>query len=540
MGAAREGVRGREHTKSLAIALVDEVRRLARRAGDLLVARGTLARAEDVVLLTGPELRAALRGAPVSRALLARRRRRLDGAARLPAPRDVDLDAPGEETPDAMRWRGVGVSGGIGVGPARVAGAGEMPRLAGGEVLVAPVLDAAMGPALSAAAGAVIEIGGVLSHGAVVARELGIPCVVDVRGATAAIRDGERLLVDGGTGEVRRLADERGGDGAPPEEAPLVPASAEDEAFHVLEDHPRARESVYVNAQDAASGLCLVASAGVRRGARGEALVALGMPDGRVLFGLELERARIDGASIRVGRFEAAGAPFALRFEGRLSVHEPESFPPGPVPLLLAPRTAEVRLELRLAPTTPAIEFARTLPEELRALLTPLGAHHVEQSGRWTGRIDVFGQAWTFDGTGSRDHSWGRREWDAAEWWRLFTFRLGDDLAVHALSVQVNGRRVDGGFLWRDGRAARLARVLYAPRTDGTSFDLEVTPATGPALRVVGRVRRRLTVPVDPERRLGPHLAGRPWRLRLHERFADYAGEGRRGHGMAEITARSS
>ena len=82
---------------------------------------------------------------------------------------------------------------------------GTPPRIAPGEILVAPVLDAALGPLLASCAGAVAEMGGVLSHGSVVARELGVPCVVDVRGVMSTLRDGEIVLVDGSSGEVRRI-----------------------------------------------------------------------------------------------------------------------------------------------------------------------------------------------------------------------------------------------------------------------------------------------------------------------------------------------
>jgi hypothetical protein len=70
------------------------------------------------------------------------------------------------------------------------------------------------------------------------------------------------------------------------------------------------------------------------------------------------------------------------------------------------------------------------------------------------------------------------------------------------------------------------------------SFELEITTAAGPPLRLRGRVWRTVTVPVQLERRPWRHLAGRPYRLILHENFTVYEGEGRRGHGMAEITQR--
>jgi hypothetical protein len=53
---------------------------------------------------------------------------------------------------------------------------------------------------------------------------------------------------------------------------------------------------------------------------------------------------------------------------------------------------------------------------------------------------------------GSRDHSWGRRDWEALDSSRLFIASFGEDLAVHALAVTVRGKSVEGGYVWRDGR----------------------------------------------------------------------------------------
>src|SRR5207245_294768 len=154
-----------------------------------------------------------------------------------------------------------------------------------------------------------------------------------------------------------------------------------------------------------------------------------------------------------VGRGSVAWGPQRLRFEGRLSSHEAAGFPPSPIPLLLSPRTVPVSIDLTLAPTTPAIDLCQGLAADALDALRPLGRHHVEQSGRWRGSLHVEGRAIPFDGSGSRDHSWGRRDWDAADHWRLFSVRLGDDLALHALAVSARGRIVEGGFVWRDGRA---------------------------------------------------------------------------------------
>jgi pyruvate,water dikinase len=102
-----------------------------------------------------------------------------------------------------------GLLRGIPVSPGRVSGVARVildPRegevLAPGEVLVAPVTDAAWTPLFFAAAAVVVDIGGPLSHGATVARELGLPAVVNVKDGTKRIRSGQRLTVDGRAGTV--------------------------------------------------------------------------------------------------------------------------------------------------------------------------------------------------------------------------------------------------------------------------------------------------------------------------------------------------
>ncbi len=77
-----------------------------------------------------------------------------------------------------------------------------------GEVLVAPYTDPGWTPYFLAAAGIVVDLGGLLSHGSVVAREYGLPAVVNVGPATQLIRTGQRLEVDGNRGTVTILDDD--------------------------------------------------------------------------------------------------------------------------------------------------------------------------------------------------------------------------------------------------------------------------------------------------------------------------------------------
>jgi pyruvate,water dikinase len=86
-----------------------------------------------------------------------------------------------------------------------------------GEVLVAPITDPGWTPHLVSAAGIVIDQGGLLSHGSILAREYGIPCVVNVGPLSETVRTGQTLRVDGTRGTVTILSG-NGGERAEPRE----------------------------------------------------------------------------------------------------------------------------------------------------------------------------------------------------------------------------------------------------------------------------------------------------------------------------------
>ena len=71
-----------------------------------------------------------------------------------------------------------------------------------GEILVCPATDPAWTPLFLAASGLVMEVGGMMTHGAIVAREYGIPAVVGVHQATTRLETGQRIQVNGSTGEI--------------------------------------------------------------------------------------------------------------------------------------------------------------------------------------------------------------------------------------------------------------------------------------------------------------------------------------------------
>lgn len=108
----------------------------------------------------------------------------------------------GQTSADGNQLVGTAVAPGVIEGIARVILDPRGARLQSGEILVCPSTDPGWTPLFLTAGGLVMEIGGLMTHGSVVAREYGIPAVVGVRDATTRIQTGQRIRVDGNQGQV--------------------------------------------------------------------------------------------------------------------------------------------------------------------------------------------------------------------------------------------------------------------------------------------------------------------------------------------------
>lgn len=197
----------RERLKTSMLSLGGEIRRTHLEIGRRLVDRSVIERIEDIDLLWAVELAAALerRGPPPVE--LHRRRRHLDQHRHTVIPEHfTGRPEPFAETADTDTLIGWSASGGRYEGIARVLDSPD-DELRSGEILVALTTDPSWSPLFMRAGALVIERGGPLSHAAIVARELGVPAVVNVEGITRRVHDGDRLLVDASGGRVTVLHD---------------------------------------------------------------------------------------------------------------------------------------------------------------------------------------------------------------------------------------------------------------------------------------------------------------------------------------------
>jgi pyruvate,water dikinase len=203
---AQEYIQLRTIGKGSIMVSFDVARAAARRLGELLVADGVIADEDDVFYLTDHELLGEMPDHP--KEVLAERRTRRELYRTLEVPPiwvgDPEPVQPGESVAaaEAGEVSGIGASSGVVEGRIRVVSSATDGDLKPGEILVCETTDPSWISLMVVSAGLIIDIGGPVSHGAIVAREMGVPCVIGAGDATARLRTGQWAKVDGDAGTV--------------------------------------------------------------------------------------------------------------------------------------------------------------------------------------------------------------------------------------------------------------------------------------------------------------------------------------------------
>ncbi|MFL5538185.1 MAG: PEP-utilizing enzyme, partial [Longimicrobiaceae bacterium] len=219
----RQVVQARENTRFERTRAFGVIRRLFTAMGERLAGAGALADPRDVHYLTTDELFAWLDGHAVSgdlRPLVAGRRAEFETYRLLadpprrfatrgpPALSALEPVTPPDKGPPAVpegMLRGTGCCPGVVRAAVRVVRDPRQPGELAGRILVAEQTDPGWTLLFPAVAGVLVQRGSILSHAALVARELGVPCVVGIPRLLDVLRDGEEVVMDGTTGIVRRV-----------------------------------------------------------------------------------------------------------------------------------------------------------------------------------------------------------------------------------------------------------------------------------------------------------------------------------------------
>ncbi|HMC83260.1 MAG TPA: PEP/pyruvate-binding domain-containing protein [Candidatus Polarisedimenticolia bacterium] len=219
ISSLRKAMALREEVRFEGMRVQAEHRRFLREVGQRFVRRGILEWAEDVCFLRAEEIEGALDGRGEGedfRDTVHRRRKEMDRQREIPMPNLLrESEIPGLSDRSWTQPRDEGSFLGLPVGPGKVEGIvrvlegpQDMDLVHPGDILVAPTLDPSWIPLFALASGLVVEMGGTLSHGSIIAREYGLPTVVNIPGITRALKTGDRILLDGSAGVIRRLGEQ--------------------------------------------------------------------------------------------------------------------------------------------------------------------------------------------------------------------------------------------------------------------------------------------------------------------------------------------
>ncbi len=210
LDAVRRFTRMRERLRGNVVEVLGMFRRVALESSRRILAREPEAGPDAAFFLSVAELRRVLRDDNERVAIRVQRRRlEYERNRALPDPPTTFVGFPPDDAvsiPKASCLHGLAASSGVAEGRARILrDPSQAAELAPGEILVVAAADTGWAPLFLAAAGVVTELGGPLSHAAIILREYAVPAVVNVENATRALQSGEWIRVDGDAGTVEIL-----------------------------------------------------------------------------------------------------------------------------------------------------------------------------------------------------------------------------------------------------------------------------------------------------------------------------------------------
>ncbi|BBB91931.1 MAG TPA: phosphoenolpyruvate synthase [Methylomusa anaerophila] len=201
----------REHPKYFLVQNLDIIKQGILKEGEKLCAVSLLRSPAEVYWLSLSELAGVLETGKIDRGLIYKRQEQFKRYEKLTPPRTMTSEGEiytgndRNKTVPQGAFTGSPVSAGVVEGRARVILTLTNAKMNKGDILVTPFTDPGWTPLFPLAAGLVTEVGGLMTHGAVVAREYGIPAVAGVDGASRLIKDGQYIRVDGSQGFVEIL-----------------------------------------------------------------------------------------------------------------------------------------------------------------------------------------------------------------------------------------------------------------------------------------------------------------------------------------------
>ncbi|MDH4122474.1 MAG: PEP-utilizing enzyme [Thermoplasmata archaeon] len=470
-----------------------------------------LIEAQDCIFFLSKEeiFKSARTGKPLDRQLLKDRRKEFEAYKGVLPPKflqgGVEFDDPIIDSEDAIKITGTPSSPGIVTSRIRVIDSIEhLPDIRDKEILVTSNTDPGWTAIFSKLSGLITETGGILSHGAVVSREYGIPAVTAVKNATNILKTGQEVTLDGNDGVV------------------LIKAEMKDtDIFHEFKNHPNWNESYYFNFYDRTSDIYGFMRIGLNPKIEMKNVFCFFiMPDGKMIGIKESTPDRDKTLSIKGLNFEKLVPE--KKWKLRCSSTMTGAF------------TEKVEFDLDFESLNDIFDYREAVTSAGRMMSKDIASEHLEQFGKIQGRLKIGEKVYSIDALGERDHSWGIRDWIAPKLWFWLNAHFSEVLSVNITKLVTDIGEVYAGFIFEDGKNIPILNAEISPRYDSKGrpldFKMKLYDKIGNTHEIDAIIIRDAIVTFEvQDGRMGSVM---------HETLAKYKFRDRTGFGIAEFLTR--
>ncbi|MEM2839627.1 MAG: PEP/pyruvate-binding domain-containing protein [Thermoplasmata archaeon] len=510
MGYAQTYLMFRENQRFYLDHQIARQRKLFMEYGRRFAERGWISQQEDIFFLSKEEIfEIAKTRVPLDIEIVKGRREDFKKFANVLPPKfligDTEFDDTVVSLEDVVRIDGTPSSPGIVTGKARVIDSiDHISEIQEDEILITSNTDPGWTAVFSKIGGLITETGGILSHGAVVSREYGIPAVTAVSRATEIIKTGQTITVDGNDGVIYIRGAKGGSD-----------------VIHEFGKDLNWNESFYFNFYDRKEDICGFMRIGLRPNRKHKSVFCYLLAPGDLVLGKR--------GKIRFLGEELEG--LGLRFEKKIPEKVWRLVFSG---VMDGPHPEKVEFDLLFDACNEIFDYRSCASEDEKEIYGTVVSEHLEQFGRVKGRLEIGNRKYIIDGLGERDHSWGVRDWHAPKMWIWLTCQFSDKAAFNIAKLVGDKGVVDAGFIHLNGRNIPIVDVnidtKYADDGSPRSLSIQLIDKEGGNHPIHAEVMRGTALPFEGKEEKKLSI--------MHETLAKYRYKDMTGYGIAEYLIR--
>jgi hypothetical protein len=297
------------------------------------------------------------------------------------------------------------------------------------------------------------------------------------------------------------------------------------DVIHEFGSHEEWNESFYFNFYDRGQDICGFMRIGLKPNRKEKSVFCfLMMPDGSIL-GIkdaeEMENNDLDAKGLKFVKVED-DRKWRLEFSGEIPKVQKDG------------EKEQVSFSLEFTALNKVYDYRESVSGDKEKIAASVASEHLEQFGKYTGKLSVGNRIYDITALGERDHSWGPREWSAPRMWVWITAQFDEGFAFNLTKLFMDRGEVDAGFIHVDGRNIPIMRadIVTEANRDGSpnTVYMALHDKEGDVHGVKAVVKHKTTLPFTSKE-------GKVTTL-MHESLAKFTMDDEVGYGIVEYLVR--